>query len=237
MGTYGLIRVALPMAPSAFGDARVLFAILGIVGIVYGAMMALAQKDLKRLVAYSSVAHMGFVLLGIAAGTLVGLQAAMLGMVSHGVVAALLFLLVGILYERTRTRQISRFGGLGRLMPAWATALMLGALASLGLPGLSGFPGEFGSVMAGFSEFGWWILPVGVGVVLAGAYNLRAVRRVAHGPEATEWSDISDLDRRDWLPVIALAAAILVLGIWPSLVTDLCVDGLAAVAAILEAVV
>jgi NADH-quinone oxidoreductase subunit M len=236
MGGYALIRIALPIAPVAFAQGRVLFAILGIVGIVYGASMALAQKDLKRLVAYSSVAHMGFVLLAIAAGTEIGLQAAMLGMISHGLVAALMFLLVGILYERTHTRQISRFGGLGRLMPVWATAMTFGALASLGLPGLSGFPGEFGSVVAGFSEFGWWILPVGVGVVLGGAYNLRAVRLVNQGPVAPEWSGISDIKGIEWVPVSLLGATVILLGAWPSLVTDICADGLAAIASMLGGV-
>jgi NADH-quinone oxidoreductase subunit M len=236
MGGYGLIRVALPVAPSAFATAQVLFAILGVVGIVYGAAMALTQKDFKRLVAYSSVAHMGFVLLGIAAATEIGLQAAMLGMVSHGVVAALMFFLVGVLYERTHTRELARFGGLGKTMPAWATVMTFGALASLGLPGLSGFPGEFGSLVAGFGVFGWWMVAAGVGVVLGGAYNLRAVRLVAHGPEPGEWRGVQDLTPREWIPAALLSISIIVLGIAPSLVTDLSANGLAGLAQVLEGV-
>ena len=140
MGGYGLMRIAVPFAPSAFAEARVALMVLGLVGIVYGAAMALVQTDLKRLVAYSSVSHMGFVILAIAAATPDAMGAALVAMVSHGFVAGLLFLLVGSLYARTHTREMSRFGGLGRVMPIWGVAFTFGALASLGLPGLSGLP-------------------------------------------------------------------------------------------------
>ena len=135
MGGYGLMRVAIPYAPEGFKAAAPIIAALGIVGIVYGALMAFAQTDLKRLVAYSSVAHMGFVLVGISTGTALGFAGAILAMVSHGLVAGLLFLLVGSLYDRTHTREIARFGGLGSRVPKWATLFTFAALASLGLPG------------------------------------------------------------------------------------------------------
>ncbi len=220
MGGYGLLRLAVPLAPQAARDAAGILAALGIIGIVYGAAMALAQSDLKRLVAYSSVAHMGFVVLAIATGTQAGYTAALLGMVSHGVVAALLFLLVGLLYERTHTRELSRFGGLGRIIPAWARVFTFGALASLGLPGLSGFPGEFLALLEGFSAFGWWLLPATVGVVLGAAYNLRAVRLVNHGASAVEWRGLADLSIREWVPISLLIIVVTVLGVWPRIVVD-----------------
>ena len=233
MGGYGLIRLVIPLVPTGFFGAQNFLAVLGVIGIVYGAAMALAQSDLKRLVAFSSVAHMGFVLLAIASGTAEGLQAAVLGMVSHGVVAALLFLLVGQLYERTHTRELSRFGGLGKTLPGWATALTFGALASLGLPGLSGFPGEFGAVIEGIGAFGWWVALAGLGVVLGGAYILRAVREVNHGPVNNEWDKLEDLTSLEWLPVGLLALAILILGVWPRLVTDIGTDVYQALAMLL----
>ena len=219
MGGYGFIRLALPLAPAAARAAAPVLATLGIIAIVYGALMALAQTDLKRLVAYSSVAHMGFVVMAIAIGSKLALTAAMLVMVAHGLTSALLFLLVGLLQDRTHTRDIARFGGLLRVAPAWGTALTFGLLASLGLPGLAGFPGELASMLEGFRAYGWWMAVVAAGVVLAGAYNLRALRRVAHGPLADEWSSMRDLDLRETAAILPLVIGILALGVWPSLVT------------------
>ena len=218
MGGYGLLRVAIPMAPREFAEIAWVFAVLGGIGIVYGAAVALVQSDLKRLVAYSSVAHMGFVLLALSTGGERGFGAAMLVMVSHGLIAPLLFLLVGQLYDRTHTREIARFGGLGSLVPRWGTALTFGALASLGLPGLSGFPGEFLAVVEGFGAWSWPVALALPGVVLAAAYNLRAVREVVHGEAAAEWGSIRDLGAGDLVPVIVLAVGIVALGVWPRLV-------------------
>lgn len=231
MGGYGLLRLAIPFAPTAWADSRWVLAALGIIGIVYGAAMALAQSDLKRLVAYSSVSHMGFVLLAVSVGTQAALGAAVLVMVSHGVVAGLLFLLVGQLYDRTHTRELARFGGLGHKIPVWSVAFTFGALASLGLPALSGFPGEFLTMIEAFGLWQWWVLPATVGIVLAAAYNLRAVRGVAHGPLAAEWAGIRDLTAREWLPVVLLAISIVALGIWPRAVLDVSVKTLTVVAA------
>jgi len=233
MGGYGLMRLAIPMTPASFAEVSWVFAVLGGIGIVYGAAVALVQADLKRLVAYSSVAHMGFVLLALSTGTERGFSAAMLVMVSHGVVAPLLFLLVGQLYDRTHTREIARFGGLGTLTPRWGAALSFAALASLGLPGLSGFPGEFLTVIEGFGAWSWPVAFAMPGVVLAAAYNLRAVREVVHGEVAGEWAGIKDLTAGDLLPVLFLAAAIIVLGVWPRLVIEMTGDVFAALAAII----
>lgn len=229
MGGYGLLRLVIPIAPDVFDDARWIFALLGIVGVIYGAALALVQNDLKRLVALSSVSHMGFVLLAFSAGTENGYAAAMLIMVSHGIIAPLLFLLVGQVYERTHTREISRFGGFGSLAPRWGTALTFGALASLGLPGLSGFPGEFLSVVEAFRAWEWWVVPATVGVVLAAAYNLRAVREVVHGPPAEEWREMRDLSAGDLIPVGILAFGIVALGVWPKLVLAMTGDALATI--------
>ena len=220
MGGYGLMRIAVPFAPTAFAEARTALMILGLVGIIYGAAMALVQTDLKRLVAYSSVSHMGFVILAIAAATPDAMGAALVAMVSHGFVAGLLFLLVGSLYARTHTRELSRFGGLGRTMPIWGVAFTFGALASLGLPGLSGFPGEFAAVLESFRVFGWWTVVGTIGLVLAAAYNLRAVRGSVHGPVG-EFTSLPDLGIRETSLVVVFSAGIIALGVQPMLLLSI----------------
>jgi len=221
MGGYGLMRIAIPYAPQGFQSAAPVMAGLGIASIVYGALMALAQTDLKRLVAYSSVAHMGFVVLAISTGTALGYAAAMLGMVSHGLVAGLMFLLVGSLYERTHTREIARFGGLGVTTPRWGGIFVFAALASLGLPGLSGFPGELLAVLEGFGAFGWWMIIVAFGALLGAVYNLTAVRRVVHGEPSTEWTHLSDIAPVDLAAASLLAIGIVVIGVTPGVVMRL----------------
>ncbi len=233
MGGYGMMRLTMPLAPEAWDAARPVLFALGVIGVIYGAAMALAQDDLKRLVAYSSVSHMGFVVIALSVGTEAALSAAMLVMVSHGVVAGLLFLLVGELYEWTHTRMIDRFGGLGRLVPRWAVAFTFAGLASLGLPGLSGFPGEFVALLEAFGAWAWWTAPVGLGLVLAAAYNLRAVRAVNHGPEVKGYPDLDDLDLRGLLAVALLAVPVLLLGLWPRLVTDVSAGVLQTLAVLL----
>jgi NADH-quinone oxidoreductase subunit M len=220
MGGYGLIRLGLPLAPVAAKAAAPVLATLGIIGIVYGALMALAQTDLKRLVAFSSVSHMGFVVLAISVGSPLALTAAVLGMVAHGVTAALLFLLVGSLYERTHTRDMERLGGLLRTLPVWGTAFTFACLASLGLPGLAGFPGELVTLLESFRVYGWWMIVVAVGVVLAGAYNLRAVRKVAHGPVGEGWAALPDLAPNEWVAAGLLALSVLALGLAPGVVAS-----------------
>jgi NADH-quinone oxidoreductase subunit M len=221
MGGYGLLRVALPIAPEAFAAAVPMLGAVGIVGIVYGGLVALGQQDLKRLIAYSSIAHMGFVVLGIASSSAEGLHGAVLAMVSHGLVAGMLFLLVGSLYERTHTRDLGELGGLSGVLPRWTGALVFGALASLGLPGLSGFPGEFLVVLGGFASFAWWMLPVALGMLLAAAYNLKAVRQSAFGPADDRWSGLSDLGVREMLALAPLVLGIVALGVMPGPVQDL----------------
>ncbi len=221
LGPYALLRVGLQAAPVAFEAARPALAVLGVIGVVYGAAMAFAQSDLKRLVAYSSIAHMGFVMLAVAAGTPLGIAGALIGMVSHGLVAALLFLLVGSLYDRTGTRDTARLGGLGARWPAWATAFVFAALASAGLPGLSGFPGEFVAIVEGFAAFGWLAAAAAAGAFLGAAYNIRAVRRVCHGEAAEPGlvAEIPVLRGHEVAAIFILAAGIVAVGLWPGVVS------------------
>jgi len=220
MGGYGILRIAIPFAPSAFMAARPALAILGVIGIIYGAAMALTQTDLKRLVAYSSVAHMGFVVLAIAAATEASFSAAMIAMVSHGFVAGLLFFLVGSLYNRAHSRELAQFGGLGATMPIWSLAFVFGSLASLGLPGLSGFPGEFVTVVESFSAVGAWTAVATIGLVLGAAYNLRAVRGTVQGPVGS-FDSLPDLGRREIGLCVGFCLAILVVGLQPSLISHI----------------
>lgn len=220
MGGYGILRLAMPIAPGAFSDARPLLAAIGIIGVVYGAAMALSQTDLKRLVAYSSVSHMGFVVLASAIATPASINAAVVSMVSHGLVAGLLFFLVGALYERLHTRDLERLGGLGKVVPLWGVVFTIGALASLGLPGLSGFPGEYVTLVESFGVFGWWTAIAAVGIVVAAAYNLRAVHRSVNG-EIAEFEAADDLGARELTVTGAFLAAILALGIQPSLIASI----------------
>ena len=219
MGGYGLLRLALPFAPMGFEAARPVLAAIGIIGIVWGAATALVQTDLKRLVAYSSVAHMGFVIVAISVGTPAALSAAVITMVSHGLVAGLLFYLVGAVYERAHTRELARLGGLGSVTPKWAAAFVFASLASAGLPGLSGFPGEFVTVVEAFGAWSWWVVVVGVGIVLGAAYNLRAVRETVTG-DVPAGLRISDLSTRERVTAGGLCALIVIIGFAPWLIGD-----------------
>jgi len=229
MGGYGLIRIALPVAPQGYASAAPILVALGMLGIVWGAATALVQTDLKRLVAYSSVAHMGFVLLAVGVGTRAALSAAVVTMVSHGLVAGLLFFLVGSLYQRSHTRELARYGGLGGVVPRWSVAFVFASLASAGLPGLSGFPGEFVTTLTTFQAYGWWTLIATFGVVLAAAYNLRAVRKTVQGPVG-EFGTLPDLARRESMSVALATVAIVVLGIAPWIVTTVSSPVLRAIA-------
>ena len=234
MGGYGMLRLAIPLAPEAYIDAMPILAGLGIVGIVYGAFTAMAQTDLKRLVAYSSVAHMGFVILALGVGTAAAIGAAMLSMISHGVISALLFLLVGLVYERTHTREIARMGGFMRTIPAWGVMFSFAALASLGLPGLSGFPGELMTLLEAYGSYGAWIVVALVGLVVSAAYHLWAIRRVNHGTEVAAYKSLPDLDFRERAAVLPLALGIVALGVWPGLVLSVTASASEGLATIVE---
>lgn len=220
MGGYGILRLLLPVVPEAarlFGPA---LALLGVVNVVYGALLCLAQTDLKKLVAYSSISHMGYVVLGIAALTPVGLSGAMLQMVSHGLITALLFLIVGVVYDHAHTREIPRLGGLARRAPALAVVATLSALAGLGLPATSGFIAEFAVFVGAFPAFPWHTAMATLGVLLAAGYLLWAVERVFLGPLKPEWRELTDADGVELAPLCGLIGLVLLIGLYPAVLTD-----------------
>ncbi len=216
MGTYGLIRVSLPMLPEAAASWQWFIALLAAVSIVYGAAVAFAQSDLKKLVAYSSVSHMGFVMLGIASLTPEGIDGAMAVNFSHGVVTGLLFLLVGMVYERTHTRKIADLAGLSAQVPVLAGVLAFASFASLGLPGLSGFVGEFLALLGAWRSGMWpgWVVISAVGVLLAAAYMLWMLQRTVFGKPSPVVAPIKDMNALETAIVLPLIALTVLVGVW-----------------------
>jgi len=218
LGTYGLIRIAIPLLPEGVEPFLPFLAILGVVNILYGSFVAFLQPDLKALVAYSSIGTLGFILLGAASGNAVGLNGAVFQQVSHGLYSALLFILVGVIAARTGTRRISELGGLAARMP-WAGGLLaLGALAAMGLPGLAVFVSEFLSIMGGYEAFPVQGVLAALGIILSAMYLLYMLARVIFGPiERPEYEGISDAGPVEMAAIVPLAALLLVLGIFPAL--------------------
>ena len=221
MGGYGFFRIAYPILPEAAQWIGWTLAILGMINIVYGAFVAMAQTDFKRLVAYSSVSHMGFVLLGLASLTTEGLNGAMLQMFNHGVITGGMFLLVGVLYDRCHTRELQAFGGLGLQVPVYAGLLTLFALASLGLPGLSGFVGEFFSLVGAFGVWRWQTMVSILGIVAAAVYMLQVLQQVLLGPLNTTWRTLPDITVREICSLVPLAILIVAIGVYPLLLIHL----------------
>lgn len=220
MGTYGFIRIALPILPNAANQWAPFITALAAISIVYGAALAFAQTDLKKLVAYSSVSHMGFVMLGIASGTAEGLNGAVAVMFSHGVVTGMLFLIVGMVYERTHTRMIQDVSGLSNQVPVAGGLLAFASFASLGLPGLSGFVGEFLTLLGAWKSSvpAAWVVIAAIGVLLAAAYTLSMVQRVILGAPSEAVSKISDLTVREVAVLVPLVVLTLTVGLyWNSL--------------------
>lgn len=227
MGAYGLIRLGYGILPDVAAHFATLIAVLGVINIIYGALLALVQKDLKKLVAYSSVSHMGIVLVGLASFTVSGVQGAIFQMVSHGFIAALLFFLVGAIYERTHTRMIAQLGGLSQTMPILAGLFVTAAMASLGLPGLSGYVSELMVVIGIFSAPAA-IIPgakvigafVGLGIILTAYYLLWAVQRTTFGPIASTNEGLADIRPIEYVPALGLLALSLVIGVYPKILSD-----------------
>jgi NADH-quinone oxidoreductase subunit M len=216
LGGFGFLRYSLPLFPHAAKAAVPYVVALALIGIVYGAIVCAMQKDLKRLIAYSSISHLGFVVLGIFVFTIQGLQGGTLQMVSHGLSTGALFLLVGMLYERRHTREIADFGGLASVTPVYAGIFLIVALSSLGLPGLNGFVGEFLVILGAFARNRVWAVIAATGVILAALYLLWAYQRVFHGPiEIEENKHVPDVSLREGLALIPLVAAIVLIGVWP----------------------
>jgi len=227
-GTYGLVRFALQMTPDAFRDAGYVILAFGVFSALYGAFVALAQTDLKKLIAYTSVNHMGYVVMGVAVAALtldpkirtVALDGATLQMISHGLVTGALFFLVGMLQDRAHTRDMGEFGGLLKVVPILGWAFVISAFASLGLPGLAHFPAEFQIFLATLSTSPWAIAAILAIVVTAGLY-LRAISRVFMGEAGEKWLSMPDLDRRELLVIGPLLILIVVVGVAPSWVLDM----------------
>ncbi len=223
MGTYGFIRVSLPILPDAFAQWQWVIGLLAVISIVYGASVAFAQADVKKLVAYSSVSHMGFAMLGIASGTAAGIDGAMAVNISHGLITGMLFLMVGMVYERAHTRQISELSGLAGQVPVLAGLLAFASFASMGIPGLSGFVGEFLSLMGAWQSTvipAWMVVVGAVGVLFGGAYMLWMVQRVIYGEPSGAVSGISDANVREVVTVIPLIALIVIIGLYWSALLD-----------------
>lgn len=224
LGVYGLYRIAWPLFPTEALAWSPALGVLGVTGILWGAWTALGQTDLKRLVAYSSVSHMGFCLLGLASGTVAGATGGMVQAVTHGLSSAALFLLVGVVYDRAHHRSVDGFGGLATPMPRFAWLLLVAALASAGLPGLAGFPGEFLVFAGSFTAPGPFpalAAAAVVSVVLSAAYLLWTVKRVAYGPlRDPRHATFADCDRRERLTIVPLCVLLLGLGVWPGPLQD-----------------
>jgi NADH-quinone oxidoreductase subunit M len=215
MGGFGFLRYSLTLFPRAAHDFAPWIVALAIVGIIYGALVALMQRDLKRLVAYSSVSHLGFVVLGIFAFTVTSAQGASLQMINHGLSTGALFLLVGMLYERRHTRLIEDFGGLAASAPLFAGFFLIATLSSLGLPGLNGFIGEFLVLLGTFTVHRVWAIVAATGVILAALYLLWAYQRVWQGPLVRDENRIVDLSAREKLTLAPVLGLIVLLGVWP----------------------
>ena len=236
MGGYGILRIALPIMPEQAQDFRVLLAVIAAASVIWGAILTLQQRDLKRLVAYSSVSHMGFVLLGVSAMGAVGLSGAALQMFTHGTITGLLFIVVGLIYDRTRTRQIGDLNGLLHHMPVLGVVTIVAGFASLGLPALSGFVAEF-TVFAGTLQAHPVATIVAVfGVVLAAGYILWAVQRIFTGPPSERWSGLTDADQ--WWEYAAMGGMLVFIvgvGVFPRLLTDVVESGIEPIALIVQA--
>ncbi len=220
MGTYGLIRFNLDLFPQASVEYASLIGALAVIGIIYGALCAMVQKDIKRLVAYSSVSHLGFVVLGIFSMTAEGVQGAIIQMVNHGLSTGMLFICVGCLYERRHTREISEYGGIAKIMPNFAVFFAIAMLASVGLPGLNGFVGEYATLLGAFispfyNNVAFAIIATS-GVIFAAVYLLWMWQRVMFGTaDNPKNHNLKDINKREWAMFIPLVAFIVLLGIYP----------------------
>ncbi len=228
MGTYGLIRVSLPLMPQQFLQMDYWIGILAIVSIIYGSLVAMAQSDLKKLIAYSSIGHMGFVTLGIAAMNRDGISGAVLQMFSHGLITSCLFLLVGVIYERAHIREINGFGGLGKVMPAYFGVFVFVSMASLGLPSLSGFWAEYSVLVGAYDSSSaaanpailalgspWFAWSAIIGIVLTAAYMLWTVQRVFMGVRNEKWLSLPDINPLELACLAPLMALTLLVGCYP----------------------
>lgn len=230
MGGYGFVRLSLPILPDGSHYFSGLMIALSLIAVVYIGMVALMQKDMKKLIAYSSIAHMGFVTLGFfllwsigeGIGAELGVTGGMVQMISHGLISGALFFCVGVLYERTHSRQIKDYGGVANTMPVFASFMVLFAMANAGLPGTSGFVGEFMVIIASFKANFWFAFLAALILILGAAYTLWMIKRVIFGDIANDnVAELKDLNRREFIVLGALAVAVLFIGLWPAPLIDI----------------
>lgn len=217
MGAYGFLRIAMPIAPDAAHQIAPIIVGLSLLAVVYIALVALVQQDMKKLIAYSSISHMGFVTLGFFVFETRAMEGAIVQMVSHGFVSGALFLCVGVLYDRLHSRKISTYGGVIKVMPVFAFFIVFFAMANAGLPGTSGFVGEFLVILGTFSVNGWYAAIAALTLIVGAAYTLWMVKRVVFGPiQNTQVAELKDLDRREFGMLLLLAGGVLIIGVWPA---------------------
>jgi len=216
LGTYGLLRINFPIFPDATMYFMYFMATLGAISIIYGAFCAMAQTDFKKLIAYSSVSHMGIVVLGIAALNTQGMVGGVLQMFNHGIITAVLFLAVGVLYDRAHTRGLNDFGGVANQMPKYTGIAMIGMFAALGLPGLNGFVSELFSFLGAFESYRWITMIAVTGIIITAAYILWTIQRVFLGEKSERVKNLTDLTPREYLAFLPLIILIILLGIYPA---------------------
>lgn len=217
MGTYGILRISYPIFPEITKDLTWYIALFGMINIIYGAFCAMAQKDFKKLIAYSSVSHMGYVLLGMAALNTMGISGAILQMFNHGTITAMLFLIVGIIYDRAHIRDLDSFGGLGKQMPVYTGFVTVAFFAAIGLPGLSGFISEALVFLGGFGNDIIRLLAIvsTLGILLGAGYMLWTLQRVFLGPLNEKWASLKDMDFREFAMLVPLSVIVIFLGVYP----------------------
>ena len=230
MGGYGFVRLSLPIVPDGSAYFANFVIALSLIAIVYIGFVALMQKDMKKLIAYSSIAHMGFVTLGFflvwsitsATGAGLGMTGGMVQMISHGLISGAMFLCVGVLYDRVHSRQIADYGGVANTMPMFAAFMVLFSMANAGLPGTSGFVGEFMVIIASFKANFWYAFLAATTLVLGAAYTLWMVKRVLYGEVANDKvAALQDLNIREFVVLAVLAISVLLLGLWPAPLVDM----------------
>jgi NADH-quinone oxidoreductase subunit M len=230
MGGYGFVRLSLPIVPDGSAYFANFVIALSLIAVVYIGFVALMQKDMKKLIAYSSIAHMGFVTLGfflmwsisVGSGAVLGISGGMVQMISHGLISGAMFLCVGVLYDRVHSRQIADYGGVANTMPIFAAFMVLFAMANAGLPGTSGFVGEFMVIIASFKANFWYAFLAATTLVLGAAYTLWMIKRVLYGEVANDnVAKLNDLNHREFIVLGILAAAVLLLGVWPAPLVDM----------------
>lgn len=221
LGGYGFLRFSIPMFPNASLELAPIIFWMSIIAIIYTSLVAYRQNDIKKLIAYSSVAHMGFVTMGIFTFNTQGIQGGIYQMLSHGVISGALFFCVGVIYDRMHTREISFYGGLVKHMPVYAAFFMLFTMANVGLPGTSGFVGEILTMVGAYQVSPWIAAGAAIGMILSAMYALHLYREVIFGEQTNEKLDgIADITRREWVVLAPLAIMTIVLGVYPALITD-----------------